>query len=207
MTLYKYKNLYGDGLLHALDIIVNKRIYLSTCSEMNDTEEGDWDGEEIYNQNSFNITYELRNKVNSIRFTSLTDTCTDVLLWAYYAGGFSGVVFEFEINENKYDIRKMKYDGKAKLSLDQMKKIIDGEIKVMDTGILISKAPSWTNENEYRLFHECNSDNPYIEIVIKKVIFGLKGEKIYAALRDIVRKYEIPVNYLNKNSKNEYIIC
>ena len=42
MKLYKFKSLEGDGLLHSLDMIVNERIYLSTCDSKNDPYEGSW---------------------------------------------------------------------------------------------------------------------------------------------------------------------
>lgn len=40
MKLYRFRSLHGDGLLYALDMIVNRRIYLSTHDEMNDPDEG-----------------------------------------------------------------------------------------------------------------------------------------------------------------------
>lgn len=195
MKVYKFKSLHGDGLLHALDTIVNKRTYLATCDSMNDVEEGTWDyeAEEAFKDGFSEVVKRLRKIVDSIRFTSFTAKSTDVLFWAHYAGGFSGVAFEFKLNENKHDIREIKYDGKPSLTLDTMQKIVDGEITVMDADILVSKSKSWVNEKEYRLFHEADSQNPYIDIEPNKIIFGLKGKSRYDILRKVARKYDLQV--------------
>jgi len=208
MIVYKFKDLHGDGLLHALDIIVNKRIYLSTCDSMNDVEEGTWDvePEEAFKDGFLEVAKKLRKIVDSIRFTSFTAKSTDVLFWAHYAGGFSGVTFEFNLNENKHDIREIKYDGKPSLSLDTMQKVIDKEVTAMGTDILVSKSESWVNEKEYRLFHEVDSQKPYFEIEPNKIIFGLKDKSRYDILRKVARKYDLQVSYLSKNHKDEFCI-
>lgn len=48
MRLYKHKYLYGDGLAHAFDMIVNERIYCSTSDTMNVPHEGSLLQDEIF---------------------------------------------------------------------------------------------------------------------------------------------------------------
>ncbi|AOS84467.1 hypothetical protein BIU88_10185 [Chlorobaculum limnaeum] len=151
MKLYKYKSLQGDGLLHALEMIVNRRIYLSTCDKMNDPEEGNWEIKQR-NKQYLAIAEKALKVIESQKFTCFTKSATEPLLWAHYAGGFSGIAFEYELNEKEYDIRIVDYTGKACVTLEQLQQIADGINPPQDFGILKSKAKCWKYEDEYRLF-------------------------------------------------------
>lgn len=47
-------------------------------------------------------------------------------MWAHYAGGFSGIAFEYNLDESKYVIKKIHYDGVPSITVDDMIKIIEG---------------------------------------------------------------------------------
>jgi predicted cupin superfamily sugar epimerase len=94
MKLYKFKSLKGDGLLHSLDMIVNERIYVTTCNFMNDPHEGGWYQEEhlstLCNSDADDYTRqaeELYSIIHKTKYTCFTKCFKNTLLWAHYAGG------------------------------------------------------------------------------------------------------------------------
>lgn len=42
MKLYKFKSLENEGFFYFVDMIVNHRVYLPMCDQINDPEEGTW---------------------------------------------------------------------------------------------------------------------------------------------------------------------
>ena len=118
MKLFKYKSLNGEGLLFALDMIVNKRIYLSTCEMMDDPHEGGFevtnqcktDNEDISFLDELKSVHEI---VNKTRFTSFSTKADNPLLWAHYAGGYTGIAFEYDIPDNSsvLDLLPIEYSG------------------------------------------------------------------------------------------------
>lgn len=51
---------------------------------------------------------KLCSIVDNTRFTSFTKCYKNELLWAHYAGGFSGVCFEYDVPKKEHDIRHIK---------------------------------------------------------------------------------------------------
>ena len=201
MKLYKFKSLEGDGLLHSLDMIVNKRIYLSTCDFMNDPYEGSWYQKEslslLCNSDADDYTkqaVELYSIVKKTKFTCFTKCFKNTLLWAHYAGGFTGVCFEFELSKKKHDIRDIDYsrkDGKPVISIADIEKVLKKSVKPQDIGILRSKANCWVYEEEYRIF----SNNNYIEAKPTRIIFGkMNYNNIF---HGIAEKYDIQISFLD----------
>ncbi len=201
MKLYKFKSLEGDGLLHSLDMIVNERIYLSTCDFMNDPYEGAWYQKEalslLCNGDADDHTKqaaELYSIVKKTKFTSFTKRFKDTLLWAHYASGFTGVCFEFELSKKKHDIRRIDYDrkdGKPVISKADIEKVLKKSVKPQDIGILRSKAKCWKYEGEYRIF----SNKNYIEAKPTRIIFGKTNyNNIFLG---IAKKYDIQISFLD----------
>jgi len=209
IKLYKYRATSGSGLLYILDAIVNNRIYLSNCDAMNDPEEGSWDNCEdqptLIKSNYLEAARSLRQIVDSTRFTSFTKECTNPLLWAHYAGGFSGIVFEYEFDQSEYDIRPIEYKGKVKLTLDKILDVVNRVRMPQDIGILMRKNMCWAYEQEYRLFNSNTSDGMYIKNKPTRVIFGVRKSNEDDILLQIVRKYNIKVGYLIQREDKFYV--
>ena len=208
MILYKYKSLQGDGLLHALDMIVNSRIYLSVRDQMNDPTEGHWINSigKHEKKQYLTIAKKAQEVIDSQKFTCFTKSATEPLLWAHYAGGFSGIAFEYELDEKKNDIRLIDYTGKACVTLEQLQKIAEGINPPQDFGILKTKAKCWIYEEEYRLFGSINDEHYLNNITPKSIILGPYDSIHSDIIEDISRKYGIAISYLNKDEEDNYCI-
>jgi len=194
MKLYKFKSCDSSSLRHVLDMIVNERVFLAKAEDMNDPYEGRW---EISEGDVDLVKGDLlRCIVDSTRFACFADSCVNELLWAHYAGGFSGVCFEYDIDTEKYDVRKVSYAGKCLISLEQLDRVIEGSLRPQDVGILNSKAECWIYENEYRLFGDLCSKDKYAQLRPVKIIFGGRNLMCDDFLPSIVDKYEVGVAYL-----------
>lgn len=197
MKLYKFKPIHSESFLHSLDMIVNERIYLSTCDAMNDPAEGAWNYLGVKDATYMDLAKSLRLILDSTRFTSFTRDYKNELLWAHYAGGFTGVAFEYELDEYKYDIRAMNYEGKANLDRSQIAAIVKKDAAPQDFEVLLSKARCWSYEQEYRLFSK--SCETYITAKPTKIIFGMKNLIQNNIVHTISHKYMIPRAYILSN--------
>jgi hypothetical protein len=196
MKLYKLKSLEGKGLFHVLDMITRERVHLSTCDHMNDVNEGSWDFTGSPNKIYIDMAQKLRKIVDATRFTCFLKKINNPLMWAHYAGGFSGVALEYEIDPSIYDLRKIEYEGVPKISSAEIDSVIKGHKKPQDIGILKQKAPCWIYENEWRLYGE--NEGPYIEgLKPITVIFGVRGNEHDDVLREIVKKFDVKRAYMN----------
>lgn len=208
ITLYKYRALSGDGVVHFLDAIINQRIYLANCDEMNDPNEGSWeysDSPTITREKYLEAAKELRKIVDATRVTCFTKECTNPLLWAHYGGGFSGVVFEYKFDTKKFDIRPIEYKKKIQLKYNNILKVINNECLPQDIGILRRKDKCWIYEEEYRLFGEIGGNDKYISCRPTRLIFGTRNLKYDNILIQIARKYRYKIGYL-MSRKDEYYI-
>lgn len=207
MKLYRYKSIDGDGLHHALDLIVNKRIHLSTWELMNDPGEGTWEPSEpgaYYNSPNWQRNASaLRGILSATRFTCFTKNCINPLLWAHYAGGFGGVAFEYEFDDS-YDIRPIDYTGRKVIDPNEIDQVIKGNKLPQDINLLLSKQKCWKYEREFRLFGQGN--DVFIKKSPTKVIFGIKCSESSKVLVDIVKKYNLNVGYLTLAQDDIYSV-
>ena len=203
MKLYKMKSFQEDGLLHALDMIISKRIYLSTCDYVNDIDEGSWNYTDHKDNSFLEIANSVRAIVDAQRFTCFLKSINNPLMWAHYAGGFSGIAIKYNFDQRELDVRKMKYDGVPGLSIEQMKSISTGECSPQDAGILRSKAKCWYYEDEWRLYGK--GEDEYIEgIKPDAIIFGGRQNKYVSVVREVARKFDVRVGYLNPTRSMDY---
>lgn len=203
MKLYKMQSFNGDGLLHALDMIISKRIYLSTRDYMNDPDEGSWNCTTHKDNSYLEVAKSVSAIVDAQRFTCFLKSINNPLMWAHYAGGFSGIAIQYNLDTRKLDIREMKYDGVPVLSIQQLKSISTGECSPQDTGILRSKAKCWDYEDEWRLYGK--GEDRYIEeIKPDSIIFGGRQNKYISVVREVARKFDIRVGYLNPTRSMDY---
>jgi len=203
MKLFKYKSLNGEGLLFALDMIVNKRIYLSTCEMMDDPHEGGFevtnqcktDNEDISFLDELKSVHEI---VNKTRFTSFSTKADNPLLWAHYAGGYTGIAFEYDIPDNSsvLDLLPIEYSGEIGISREALKKINTRKKMPYEFGILRRKKKEWIYENEYRIYQK-NGAGQYVEdIAPTSVILGARNSKYDDVFNQICRKYNLKIGYL-----------
>lgn len=194
MKLYKLRSLENDGLFFALDMIINARIYLSTCEEMNDIGEGSFDLESpsdfAGNQSLIETAREI---IDQQRFTCFVSRINNPLMWAHYACGFRGIAFEYELDAKRYDIRDISYNGKPTVSITSLNDICEKKIPPQDVNILRSKDSCWEYEDEYRLY---NTDK-YVNEKPCSIILGARGSKFDSIIRDIASKYSIRLGYLH----------
>jgi hypothetical protein len=179
---------------------------------MNDPDEGSWQvfehKEKIKHpdQPYLNSAKIARQIIDRQRFTCFTKSATEPLLWAHYAGGFSGIALEYELDERKYDIRLVEYEGRACVTLEQLQKIAEGINPPQDFGILNTKAKCWHYENEYRVFGSKSDSNYLDDIAPESIILGITDSTYSDVFEKISRKYCIRISYLNKDKEDKYCI-
>jgi hypothetical protein len=206
MKLYKLKSVDGDGFFYTLDMIVNDRIFLSTCESMNDINEGRWTLEDGQNESNKRSANKLRKLINSRRFTCFVDGIYNPLMWAHYAGGFSGIALEYEIDEKKYDLRKIYYDGIPCISNIQVEGILHDKLLPQDIGILKRKENYWNYEGEWRLYGKDRNNSYLNNIRPQSVIFGTKDTKYGEILRKIISKLDVRIGYLVQESITKFTV-
>ena len=144
-----------------------------------------------------------REKVDKTRFTSFCRKATDPLLWAHYAGGFGGVVIEYEFPvDQAYDIRPMGYEGTPILTEEQVNQVIAGRRQLQDYDVLLSKDAYWRYEDEYRLFQDAGTNGSYIDdIKPTKVVLGYKDSAVRPVLEKIAKQFGVPCSWLIQRSE------
>jgi len=205
MKLYKLKSFEGNNLLYILDMIIRERLHLSTCKYMNDVDEGSWESIENRDDDYIEKGEKLRIIIDKTKFTCFLQEINNPLMWAHYAGGFSGIALEYEIDPSKYDLRKIDYHGTPFIIKEDMKKVIDGKLYPQDLGILKQKAKCWNYETEWRLYGDTNQK--YVEnIKPVSVIFGVRHSNYIEIIRDIAKKYNLKRGHIHPVSDMNYEI-
>jgi hypothetical protein len=155
LRLYKFRTLTSDGLRYALDMLIYERIYMSTCSTWNDPEDGAFSLAQTLNAAQYrDAVRTLRGKVNAVRCASFAQTPTHPLLWAHYAGGFTGIALEYDVPlDSPFLLLKPITYGDAPIVTPEIcEDILGGHSHPWDHGILLTKRPVWAYEAEYRAF-------------------------------------------------------
>ena len=210
MKLYKFKSLEGDGLKHALDMIVNQRVFLATLKDMNDPEEGNRklvDIGESYKQPGWQKKInDFKTVVEATRFTSFTEKANNPLLWAHYAGGFSGVAFEYDFPEDTYDIRPITYKGRPTITIADMERVTNRDIEPQDVDILRHKAPFWEYEDEYRLYQYPYNKAHFIKIKPSQIVLGSRATDTSNLFKSIAEQFAIPISLLLPNGEGKFVV-
>ena len=97
MKAYKFRAV--ENLHFVIDILFNKRLYCCLAEVLNDIREADV---RIGNDKGREIEIikygeEVGNQLKDIRVCALTKSFNSHLLWAHYAGGYTGVAIEVEL--------------------------------------------------------------------------------------------------------------
>ena len=110
MKVYKFRG--PTQIERVFDILLNKQIYCSNWSSLNDPVEGVF----AYSSGRKGSDVELavrqiEDAKSKYRVCALSKTFDNHLLWAHYAQGFSGLAIEFDIDENEEELVEVDYRG------------------------------------------------------------------------------------------------
>lgn len=192
MKLYKFRSL--ENFDRIVDILVNKRFYLSKWNNLNDPMEG------YFHYIIFDTDMNYKDKIerfisdkNELRICSFTNTYYPILLWAHYANQHKGITIEVTLNSKEYEnLFKVKY-GKNIPALNF-------DLNPTPYDVLSSKIKHWSYEREYRIIDK----EEFISIgEITGVYFGIKTDNyqktiIKDLLKNLIRTYETKIDF-NKN--------
>ena len=159
---FKYRDL--TNIERFIDILLRKRLYMSTYSELNDPMEGVflYDG----SSRSENIRI-IKNQKRETYICSLSRNSNNMLMWSHYANGHTGCCIEISVTSKKnLQVRDIEYNN-HKVDLNE------DELDVYK--ILSVKSPLWKYEDEIRYFRqEKKSKRPFLKVKIYRIIFGTK---------------------------------
>jgi hypothetical protein len=140
------------------------------------------------------IRESYKNEKEIIRICSLSKKKDIILLWGYYAGGFSGIVFELEVDEMQSDIDLIaEVNYVDELPLITMK---DGVFSLSPQELFLIKTKFWEHEHEVRIL----SHKKHVEAQLKKVILG------YHITDDNERRIRCLVDLKNSQSEEPILI-
>ena len=123
-----------------------------------------------------------------LRVCSLSKTFDSHLLWAHYAGGFSGVAIEVELDENEPEIVDMDYRG----VFAGVNESENADPAIVAREVLSSKYDAWAYEQELRILTTETFYSP--SFPIKRVIAGHRmPNALFDALRIVCEKLDIQI--------------
>ena len=161
MVLYKYRGIQNFRFF--IDIILKNRLYAAPYFEMNDPMEGRY----LYPPNSTGLDEDIRRLIKGekekIKICSLSSDPENELMWSHYAEGHKGVAIGVKVNEQKYRVKPIVYDGLHTLGMHNMHP--DAAID-----ILSHKLNVWEYEREVRVF--TSGGKTTIDVEVTEVIFG-----------------------------------
>jgi hypothetical protein len=140
----------------------------------------------------------LRRIINRIRFTSFCATATNPLLWAHYAGGYSGIAIKYDIPEDDpgVELLPVRYSPAPYISYETCLRIVNGTDKAYQHGLLLTKRSEWAYEAEYRLFLR-NDDDEYLNNVIPRaVIIGGREIRFDSPFVRVCKQFGVPLGFL-----------
>jgi hypothetical protein len=175
MQLYKFKSLQNFD--HIADIFLNERFYAAFLPELNDPME-------VFVGYTNDVGEDLKQKFNKqlqeTRACCLSETRSNVLLWAHYADGFRGICIEVDIQKHNSD--KVRYvPFKLRIGKDNLE---NKGLLGVSQWFCKQKMKEWEYEQEVRVYPMNN--NEYIDrclVEIKAVYLGLR---IPPALKEVL---------------------
>ena len=156
---YKFRDLRNYKYL--LDIFLNQRLYSGSFTNLNDNDEGKF---------FYNVSTEIKRlklnptKEKHLSICSFSKNYKNHLMWSHYADGYRGIVIGFQIDQSKYLIDKVNYDGLA--NFENLPRGFDQE-----KSVFVNKRKDWSYEEEYRIITE---KQDFINIKIKEIVFGVQ---------------------------------
>jgi hypothetical protein len=146
MKAYKFRA--AENLHFTIDIILNKRLHCCRSEELNDVREGDVRVGTADGRETETIEYgkQVSRQLKQLRVCALTKSFNNHLLWAHYAGGYTGVAIEVELDDA--DVTEVVY-GDEFIFISQLIDSCSPEAAARQ--VLARKYKDWSYEGEIRL--------------------------------------------------------
>jgi hypothetical protein len=173
--LYKYRGL--ENFKNFVDIILKNRLYAAQYKDLNDPMEGQY----YYHQGELNKT--IRDKIleekGTLRILSLSRVNNNQLMWSHYADGHKGIAIGVKIDNSKYDVQPIDYDGIATIRNSDYNGQTAREI-------LRHKLEVWNYEEEERVFQR---NQMFIDVKIEEIILGQRvSNQNNGLIRELIEK-------------------
>ena len=131
----------------------------------------------------------IKGEKEKIRICSLSRDPENELMWSHYSEGHRGVAIGVEVNESRYQVEPIQYDGLHKLGIHNMHP--DAAID-----ILSHKLDVWRYEEEVRVFLKGNKTT--IDIKVKEILFGRStSTQDKGFIKDLVSKVNPNIRFRN----------
>lgn len=156
---YKYRSL--SNLKRFVDILINRRLYATHYSNLNDPMEGFFQYAPSVPRDFINT---LRNKKSSTLICSLSQTFNNGLMWSVYSDEHKGCCIKLSVTSTTWHPLQVSYAINPATITDAGKSVED---------ILKIKSIQWAHEKEVR-FIKTKPSAPYVKIKIDTIYLGMK---------------------------------
>jgi len=173
--LYKYRDL--NNFKNFVDILLKNRLFAAQYKDLNDPMEGQY----YYETGKLarNIRTRLAEEKEILRLCSLSRINNNELMWSHYADGQRGVAIGLKIDDTKYNVKPIIYDG---LFFNRNQNFFN-ETAIE---ILSHKLVDWNYEQEERVFVRTTH---FVDIKIEEIITGRSmSNDNYDFIRELIQK-------------------
>jgi hypothetical protein len=173
--LYKYRSL--DNFKNFIDIILKNRLYAAKYKDLNDPMEGQY----YYRTGELdrNIRDRLSEEKGELRLCSLSRVNNNELMWSHYTNGQRGVAIGLRVDDTRYTVRPIQYNGLASIRNQNFNDQTAIEI-------LSHKLEVWNYEEEERVFVH---DRHFVEVQVEEIILGrAMSNSDIGLIRELVEK-------------------
>ena len=201
MILYKYKSL--EKFDEVSDLLLTKRLYCPTPSQLNDPLEGVLGidiNDKLRNLNfddKFAKAYEYwmahGQRMNNYRVCSFSEDPLSVLMWSYYGAGHSEMCLELDVTEYKDNIHKISYVSTLEF--------LDNSSPVH---LLTHKLDAWSHEREYRWISDENPKFKFLRANIQTVLIGASLDaKLFRPVFEMCAIMDLQIEIASFNTSGE----
>lgn len=187
MKAYKFRAV--EDLHFVIDILFNKRLYCCRTEVLNDIREADVRVGNDKGRETEIIKYgeEVGKQLKELRVCALTKSFNNHVVWAHYAGGYTGVAIEVELDDD--DVTEVVY-GDEFIFLSQL--IDSHSPEAAARQVLARKYKDWSYEGEIRLISK--SEFYPLSHPISRVIVGPRtNTALVSALHVMCSHFGIPL--------------
>ncbi len=189
---YKYRGI--SNFRFFTDIILKKRLYAAPYFDLNDPMEGRYIYSGSIGQKDEKIIRLIKGEKENLKICSLSRNPNIELMWSHYSDGHRGVVIGVEVDETRYTMRDIEYDGLYNFNSHSSRETaID---------ILSHKNEVWDYEEEVRVFIHRKK---YIAVKVREVICGSRmSPQDYGFIRDLVEKIDPRIEIKKQEISSEF---
>lgn len=193
VTYYKYRSL--SNLRWFIDIILNKRLYMSHFTDMNDPMEGAF----LFNRDTSEAIRQLRIRKRKMLICCLSRSYKNTLMWTHYADSHKGCCIEVKV-DSKVDCYNVDYSSDIQFVRNGKEELIH---------VLTTKSSYWSYEEEVRFIKEekhnylgHNTSRPFLSVTPVKIYIGYcvseKDFRFYEKLIKSILGENFPVVKMSK---------